>query len=129
MCSFKRNDLGNEQIVFHYKLMPGPCPKSYGLQVAALAGIPGTICAIAEEVGAAFEARMSRTFMKAGGLAATGACGASSGVGESAAEQGADVCDDEDLALLLPWVQKIWAGDLRSASLSVRRLLPALNII
>lgn len=40
---------GNEQpdpgaqLVFLYKLKAGPCPKSYGLQVAAMAGIPSHI--------------------------------------------------------------------------------------
>ena len=32
-----------EQIIFLYKLRPGMCPKSYGANVARLAGLPGVL--------------------------------------------------------------------------------------
>lgn len=34
---------GNVDVVFLYKMVPGRCPGSFGIQVAALAGLPWSI--------------------------------------------------------------------------------------
>lgn len=59
-----------ERIVFQYTLAAGACPASHGLHVAALAGIPRHVCAVAGDVGSAFEARISRLFTRAAASAA-----------------------------------------------------------
>ena len=43
------------QVTFLYKLAPGPCPKSYGTNVARLAGIPKDVVKQAAEVSAKLE--------------------------------------------------------------------------
>lgn len=45
----------NEQIIFLRKIVPGGADKSYGLQVARLAGVPGTVLARAKEILANLE--------------------------------------------------------------------------
>ena len=50
----------NEQekhITFLYKLTKGRCPKSYGMNVALLAGVPEEIVSKAEEIASAFESQ------------------------------------------------------------------------
>ena len=42
-CKVQRTESGLEQVVFLYKLLQGGCPKSYGLNVAKLAGLPNTV--------------------------------------------------------------------------------------
>lgn len=37
-CQVRKGDVGLEEVVFLYKLTPGACPKSYGINVARLAG-------------------------------------------------------------------------------------------
>jgi len=44
------------EVVFLYKLQDGVCPKSYGMHVAQMAGIPKEITLRAEEVAKRFEA-------------------------------------------------------------------------
>ena len=44
-----------EEIIFLRKIMPGPADKSYGIQVARLAGLPGEVIDRAREVLASFE--------------------------------------------------------------------------
>ncbi|KAI7753199.1 hypothetical protein M8C21_012330, partial [Ambrosia artemisiifolia] len=41
-CTFKpiSDNLTDQQLVFLYRLAAGACPKSYGMQVALMAGIP-----------------------------------------------------------------------------------------
>jgi len=46
------------QITFLYRLRPGACPRSYGLQVARLAGIPGGVVSRAHAAGARMEAKL-----------------------------------------------------------------------
>ncbi|GAQ86033.1 putative MutS homolog 6-2 [Klebsormidium nitens] len=54
------------QLVFLYKLRPGPCPKSYGLQVATLAGIPRSIVRAAAAAARVMESKLDRAFSGAG---------------------------------------------------------------
>lgn len=53
VCRFSAATQGHShgRVVFKYKLQAGACPKSYGLHVAALAGIPPQICHLADQVG------------------------------------------------------------------------------
>ena len=46
---------GNEQLVFLHQVRPGPANRSYGLQVAALAGVPAAVTARARAVLAELE--------------------------------------------------------------------------
>ena len=59
----------NEQIVFLRKLLPGPTNRSYGVQVARLAGLPAKVVARARAVLAALEAQD----LKAGDRSGVGA--------------------------------------------------------
>jgi DNA mismatch repair ATPase MutS len=118
--------------VFRYQLVPGPCPKSYGLHVAALAGIPEATCTIAAEVGAAFESRMSRLFQKTSHLSVRADEAANVDTTGQENKECVEAWENEDLALLVPWVHRVLSGtaaDLRGAALSVRRLLPALGVV
>jgi DNA mismatch repair protein MSH6 len=45
-----------------YKLRPGACPKSYGVRVAALAGVPKEVLKLARVAAADSERRLSRAF-------------------------------------------------------------------
>jgi len=49
-------------ITFLYKLRKGACPKSYGMKVASLAGMPREIVRRAEEVAAAMETSLASVF-------------------------------------------------------------------
>lgn len=46
-CSFKlkskNSALGEQELIFLYRLASGPCPESYGMQVANMAGIPEVV--------------------------------------------------------------------------------------
>ena len=42
-CKVASNKGGLEEVTFLYKLCPGACPKSYGVNVARLAGMPESI--------------------------------------------------------------------------------------
>ncbi|KAH9320155.1 hypothetical protein KI387_021924, partial [Taxus chinensis] len=48
---------GAEEVTFLYKLVPGACPKSYGVNVARLAGMPDTILERAAKRSADFESQ------------------------------------------------------------------------
>lgn len=48
-------DTERKMITFLYKLKPGRCPRSYGMNVARLAGIPDTIVQKAEIIAKRFE--------------------------------------------------------------------------
>ena len=52
------------RIVFLHKVKPGPASRSYGLQVAALAGIPGSVLASARTTLAELEARDASSLAK-----------------------------------------------------------------
>ena len=53
LCRFSAPARGHShgQVNFKYKLQSGACPKSYGMHVAALAGILPEICKRADQVG------------------------------------------------------------------------------
>ncbi|XP_051141836.1 DNA mismatch repair protein MSH6 isoform X2 [Andrographis paniculata] len=42
-CHVAKGVRGLEEVIFLYKLTPGACPKSYGVNVARLAGLPDTV--------------------------------------------------------------------------------------
>jgi len=50
---------GNSNITFLYTLGPGSCPKSFGINVAKLAGLPEEVLANAKRVSADFEDEMN----------------------------------------------------------------------
>ncbi|GAA0138288.1 DNA metabolism protein [Lithospermum erythrorhizon] len=49
-CHVGKGSQGLEEVTFLYRLTPGACPKSYGVNVARLAGLPDTVlrCAAAK---------------------------------------------------------------------------------
>jgi len=49
-------------ITFLYKLRRGACPKSYGMRVAALAGVPRAVVEEAEKAAASMEKKLSNAF-------------------------------------------------------------------
>ncbi|RKP38593.1 muts domain V-domain-containing protein [Dimargaris cristalligena] len=49
-------DPAHRDVTFLYKLVPGVCPKSYGMNVAGMAGIPRSVVDRAETVAEQFEA-------------------------------------------------------------------------
>ena len=53
------DDSEKKSIAFLYTLGEGPCPKSFGVNVARLAGLPDDVLQRAKRVSAAFEAEMS----------------------------------------------------------------------
>jgi DNA mismatch repair ATPase MutS len=50
---------GNSNITFLYTLGPGSCPKSFGINVAKLAGLPEEVLVNAKRVSAEFENQMN----------------------------------------------------------------------
>jgi hypothetical protein len=122
--------------VFEYKLLAGPCPKSYGLHVAALAGIPPSVCAIAAAVGNEFEARFSSRFTRAIALDRSVDGEAIEGAGEGAAGGRGCGQDEEwvgdDMDLLLPLLGEVLSTGstgLRDTWARARRLLTALGAV
>uniref|UniRef100_J3MXB1 DNA mismatch repair protein n=1 Tax=Oryza brachyantha TaxID=4533 RepID=J3MXB1_ORYBR len=55
-CEISKGEGGLEEVTFLYKLTPGSCPKSYGVNVARLAGIPASVLRRANEKSIDFEA-------------------------------------------------------------------------
>lgn len=49
-----------ESITFLYKLTAGACPKSYGFNVAKLAGIPNSVIALARKKATSCEREAER---------------------------------------------------------------------
>eukprot|EP00892_Ulva_mutabilis_P000449 jgi/Ulvmu1/10404/UM061_0088.1 len=143
------------RVVFLYKLQAGACPKSYGLNVAALAGIAQPICQVAEHVGTALESRLSRNFRQAhralaaagngsGSPAAQGTAADDAAAGEPAAEPVASDDSDvdvSDVALLTPLLRRVFAtsgaggvrggqaNDVQAVWQDSHRLLPALGVM
>lgn len=61
-CVVEDNDDGDSEkksIAFMYTLGDGPCPKSFGVNVARLAGLPDDVLERAKRVSVAFEAEMN----------------------------------------------------------------------
>jgi len=54
--------LGDRSIAFLYALRPGACPKSYGTNVAALAGVPESVLVRATQASAAMERKLAGAF-------------------------------------------------------------------
>ncbi|CAN7939917.1 unnamed protein product [Ixodes hexagonus] len=54
-CHVAFNVDDKEAVTFFYRLVPGAAPKSYGLNVAALAGVPSSVVARAREKAEALE--------------------------------------------------------------------------
>ncbi|KAH6813900.1 MUTS-like protein 6 [Perilla frutescens var. frutescens] len=54
-CQVGKGAGGLEEVVFLYKLTPGACPKSYGVNVARLAGLPDTVLKKAAAMSQEFE--------------------------------------------------------------------------
>lgn len=52
-------------ITFLYTLGPGACPKSFGINVARLAGLPETVLKNAKRISAEFEQQLSDTYQSA----------------------------------------------------------------
>lgn len=52
-----RDSDGNEKLVFQHRVQPGPASRSYGLQVAKLAGVPASVLQQAQERLAQLESR------------------------------------------------------------------------
>lgn len=58
---------GLEEVTFLYKLAQGTCPKSYGVNVARLAGMPDTILERAAKKSAEFESQYGQRSIKCDG--------------------------------------------------------------
>lgn len=58
-------DDGNDIVTFLYKIKEGAAPKSYGLQVAQLAGVPGKIVQVAAKAAEEFHGKLEKTFERA----------------------------------------------------------------
>ncbi|KAJ3677409.1 hypothetical protein LUZ60_003133 [Juncus effusus] len=54
-CQVGKGEDGLEQVTFLYRLTAGSCPKSYGVNVARLAGIPASVLQKAAEKSSEFE--------------------------------------------------------------------------
>lgn len=55
LCIVNQEDPHKESVVFLYKMTDGRCPKSYGFNVATLAGLNGSIVAKGREVAQQLE--------------------------------------------------------------------------
>jgi DNA mismatch repair protein MSH6 len=51
-------DSKQKDVTFFYKFLPGACPKSHGMNVATMAGLPVHVVDKAREMSAEFEARV-----------------------------------------------------------------------
>lgn len=58
-CVVEDDDSEKKSIAFLYTLGDGPCPKSFGVNVARLAGLPDDVLERAKRVSVAFEAEMN----------------------------------------------------------------------
>ncbi|KAL8527225.1 hypothetical protein ACS0TY_005198 [Phlomoides rotata] len=54
-CQVVKGVAGVEEVIFLYKLMSGACPKSYGVNVARLAGLPDSVLQKAAAMSQEFE--------------------------------------------------------------------------
>ncbi|KAJ1289623.1 hypothetical protein BS78_02G178900 [Paspalum vaginatum] len=61
-CKVGEGEGGLEEVTFLYRLTPGACPKSYGVNVARLAGIPASVLQRASEKSSEFEANYGRRY-------------------------------------------------------------------
>ncbi|KAK9269318.1 hypothetical protein L1049_001089 [Liquidambar formosana] len=64
-CTFKsksQSSLEDQELVFLYRLAPGACPESYGLQVALMAGIPKQVVEAALRAGGMMKQSIGDSF-------------------------------------------------------------------
>ncbi|KAL5975528.1 DNA mismatch repair protein msh7 [Asimina triloba] len=65
-CAFNQRNgsafTGDQELVFLYKLTLGPCPESYGLQVALMAGIPKHVVQAASKASKALRRSIGENF-------------------------------------------------------------------
>ncbi|GLT98512.1 hypothetical protein SLE2022_160140 [Rubroshorea leprosula] len=64
-CTFKsesESSKGEPELVFLYRLAPGACPESYGLQVAVMAGIPEQVVKTASRAGQTMKRSIAESF-------------------------------------------------------------------
>ncbi|CAM8914652.1 unnamed protein product [Rhodiola kirilowii] len=64
-CTFRKSQSpskSDEELVFLYRLAPGACPESYGLQVALMAGIPNQVVQAATKAGLAMKKSIGQSF-------------------------------------------------------------------
>ncbi|KAF8657666.1 hypothetical protein HU200_059821 [Digitaria exilis] len=59
-CEVRKGEGGLEEVTFLYRLTSGACPKSYGVNVARLAGIPASVLQRANEKSSDFEANYGK---------------------------------------------------------------------
>ncbi|KAG2634956.1 hypothetical protein PVAP13_2NG321800 [Panicum virgatum] len=59
-CEVGKGEGGLEEVTFLYRLTAGACPKSYGVNVARLAGIPASVLLRANEKSIDFEANYGK---------------------------------------------------------------------
>lgn len=57
----EKNDAGKETVMFLYKMLKGHCPKSYGFNVAKLAGLPAEVVQLGEKVSQDLDQKDKRT--------------------------------------------------------------------
>ncbi|KAL3535766.1 hypothetical protein ACH5RR_004227 [Cinchona calisaya] len=66
-CSFKlkseKSSLDDQELVFLYRLVSGPCPESYGMQVAKMAGIPEVVVESASKAAQIMKKLIGESFM------------------------------------------------------------------
>lgn len=62
VASSSQVESGMPSITFLYRLCSGACPKSYGLQVAQLAGIPSNALRVADQAGLQLETKLKALF-------------------------------------------------------------------
>ncbi|CAA0824896.1 DNA mismatch repair protein MSH6 [Striga hermonthica] len=63
-CQVIKGVDGLEEVIFLYKLTPGACPKSYGVNVARLAGLPDTVLQKAAAKSQEFEGNYGKRLRK-----------------------------------------------------------------
>lgn len=65
-CAFKSKSdtcsMRDQELVFLYRLAPGACPESYGLQVALMAGIPENTVNIASKASQQMKKSIGQSF-------------------------------------------------------------------
>lgn len=104
-------EYGGSEMVFLHRLLPGPSDKSYGVEVARLAGVPYPVVQRAKDILKSLEEKKSGQTAQA--LALPGLDKARRGEGEFLAELASvnveKLAGEEALTLLRNW-QKRWAG-------------------
>ncbi|XP_057719078.1 DNA mismatch repair protein MSH6-like [Arachis stenosperma] len=60
-CQVGSGTIGVDEVTFLYRLTPGACPKSYGVNVARLAGLPTSVLQKAAAKSKEFEASYGKS--------------------------------------------------------------------